>query len=76
MRTQRLQIAGVIQGPQGDPGKTAYQLALDNGFVGTEEEWLASLKGQKGDKGEQGPQGLQGLQGPQGIPGEQGPQGA
>ena len=54
MKTNRLQIAGVIQGPQGDPGKTAYQLALDNGFVGTEEEWLDSLKGQKGDKGDDG----------------------
>ena len=25
-------------------GKSAYQVALDNGFVGTEEEWLESLK--------------------------------
>lgn len=25
-------------------GKSAYQIALDNGFVGTEEEWLESLK--------------------------------
>lgn len=29
----------------GPPGKSAYQIALDNGFVGTEEEWLASLRG-------------------------------
>ncbi len=26
-------------------GKSAYQIAVDNGFVGTEEEWLESLKG-------------------------------
>lgn len=26
-------------------GKSAYQVAVDNGFEGTEEEWLASLKG-------------------------------
>ena len=26
-------------------GKSAYEIALDHGFVGTEEEWLASLKG-------------------------------
>lgn len=32
-------------------GLSAYQIALNNGFVGTEEEWLASLKGDKGDKG-------------------------
>lgn len=25
-------------------GKSAYQVAVDNGFVGTEQEWLASLK--------------------------------
>lgn len=26
------------------PGKSAYELAVENGFVGTEEEWLESLK--------------------------------
>jgi len=35
-------------------GKSAYQVAVDNGFVGTEEEWLASLQG---DQGIQGPAG-------------------
>lgn len=29
---------------KGEPGKSAYQVALDNGFVGTEAEWLESLK--------------------------------
>ena len=33
---------------------TAYGVALQNGFEGTEEEWLASLKGEKGDKGDKG----------------------
>ena len=33
------------QGPKGDTGKSAYQIALDNGFVGTESEWLESLNG-------------------------------
>lgn len=78
MKTNRLQIAGVIQGPQGDPGKSAYRHALDNGFEGTEQEWLESLKGPKGDKGERGdvgPQGPQGSQGPKGDKGEQGLQG-
>lgn len=27
-------------------GKSAYEIAVANGFVGTEEEWLESLKGQ------------------------------
>lgn len=31
-------------------GKSAYQIAVRNGFTGTEEEWLASIKGDKGDK--------------------------
>ena len=25
-------------------GKSAYEIAVDNGFVGTEQEWLESLK--------------------------------
>lgn len=32
-----------------DSGKSAYKIALENGFVGTEEEWLASLKGEPGE---------------------------
>ena len=34
-----------IQGPAGADGKSAYEVAVDNGFVGTEQEWLASLGG-------------------------------
>ena len=33
---------------------SAYAIAVKNGFEGTEEEWLASLKGEKGDKGDVG----------------------
>ena len=29
--------------------KSAYDIAVENGFVGTEAEWLESLKGEKGD---------------------------
>lgn len=32
------------QGPQGIPGKSAYEIAIDNGFVGTESEWLDYLR--------------------------------
>lgn len=32
-------------------GKSAYEIAVENGFEGTEAEWLASLKGDKGDQG-------------------------
>jgi OmcA/MtrC family decaheme c-type cytochrome len=31
-------------GADGAPGLSAYELAVDGGFVGTEEEWLASLE--------------------------------
>ena len=50
-------------------GLSAYEVALQNGFIGTEEEWLQSLKG------EQGPQGIQGDKGVKGDRGEQGDKG-
>lgn len=31
-------------GPQGNTGKSAYELAKENGFIGTLEDWLESLK--------------------------------
>lgn len=34
---------------KGDPGKSAYEVAVDNGFEGTEVEWLADLTGSAGD---------------------------
>lgn len=37
---------------KGDPGDSAYDIALEHGFEGTEEEWLASLKGEDGAPGE------------------------
>ena len=33
---------------EGIEGKSAYQIAVDAGFEGTEEEWLASLQGEDG----------------------------
>lgn len=44
-------------GEDGDPGadgKSAYEIALENGFEGNEAEWLASLKGDPGLDGENG----------------------
>ena len=32
------------QGPKGDDGKSAYQIAVDNAYNGTESEWLSTLK--------------------------------
>lgn len=53
-------------------GESAYETALKVGFEGTEEEWIASLKGQKGDKGDKGETGPIG---PQGEKGEKGADG-
>ena len=75
------------QGPKGDPGdtgdkgaqgKSAYDLWLEAGNVGTEADFLLSLKGNQGDTGPQGPKGdpgETGPQGPKGDPGDTGPQG-
>jgi hypothetical protein len=38
----------------GTPGKSAYEVAVDNGFVGTEADWLASLVGADGADGADG----------------------
>ena len=35
-------------GGSGTDGKSAYEIAVDNGFVGTETEWLESLNGKQG----------------------------
>lgn len=55
--------ANVSTGGTGIDGKSAYQIAIKHGFVGTEQEWLVSLVGPKGDHGEQGPIGPQGQPG-------------
>lgn len=41
-------------------GYSAYEVAVINGFEGTEEEWLESLKGEKGEKGDKGDKGANG----------------
>ena len=73
-------LTGTLDGPV-VRGYSAYEIAVEHGYEGTEEEWLASLKGAQGDPGEQGPQGEPGATGPQGETGpkgdtgEQGPKG-
>lgn len=46
--------------------KSAYVIALEHGFIGSEDEWLASLKGEKGEQGIQGIQGEKGQNGKDG----------
>lgn len=64
-----------IQGRQGAQGNSAYEVAKANGFVGTETQWLASLKGEKGDKGIKGDRGEKGDTGATGAKGDKGDKG-
>ena len=48
---------------KGENGKSAYELAVEHGFAGSETQWLASLKGEKGMAGVRGPTGLTGNDG-------------
>lgn len=64
---------------EGADGASAYDIAVANGFVGTEAEWLESLvgaDGAQGPQGDPGPAGADGAQGPQGIQGPAGADGA
>lgn len=63
------------QVPTGGNGDSAYQVAVNNGFVGTEAEWLASLEGAEGPAGATGPQGPAGNDGAPGADGATGPAG-
>ena len=47
-------VGGVVLNPEKIYGKSAYEVAVANGFVGTEEAWVASLKGEKGDTPQKG----------------------
>lgn len=60
---------------KGQNGLSAYEIAKNGGFIGSEDEWLASLKGEKGEQGEQGIQGVQGEKGERGEKGQDGTDG-
>lgn len=64
-----------VAGADGKNGLSAFAVAQANGFVGTEAEWLATLKGEKGKDGLNGVDGLDGEDGAQGIQGIQGVEG-
>lgn len=59
-----------LDGTNGQNGLSAYEIAKNGGFIGTEEDWLKSLKGTDGAKGEQGIQGIQGEKGKDGADGK------
>lgn len=57
-------------------GKSAYEIAVEHGFVGTETEWLESLKGVDGKDGVNGKDGCDGRNGIDGLTGKDGKDGA
>jgi len=59
-------------GAPGADGDSAYQIAVNNGFSGTEQQWLDSLVGPAGSDGAPGADGADGATGPQGEQGIQG----
>ena len=68
--TQLLKKLSEMQtGANGKDGRSAYEIAIENGFVGTVAEWLESLKGRDGIDGKDG---LPGKDGKDGLPGKDG----
>lgn len=61
-----------LDGADGVDGKSAYDIAVAHGFVGTEAEWLESLKGSDGAPGKDGADGAQGADGNDGAAGADG----
>ena len=59
-------------GTNGKDGRSAYEIAIENGFVGTVAEWLESLKGRDGLPGKDGADGLPGKDGTNGKDGKDG----
>ena len=71
--TQLLKKLSEMQtGANGKDGCSAYEIAIENGFVGTAAEWLESLKGRDGIDGKDGKDGADGLPGKDGTNGKDG----
>ena len=74
--TQLLKKLSEMQtGANGKDGRSAYEIAIENGFVGTVAEWLESLKGKDGIDGKDGLPGKNGKDGEDGLPGKDGTNG-
>ena len=58
--------ATLHNGANGEKGSSAYQIAVEQGYQGSESDWLSSLKGDKGEKGNTGAKGNPGQDGADG----------
>lgn len=65
-------LSGMQTGANGKDSRSAYEIAIENGFVGTVAEWLESLKGRDGKDGLPGKDGKDGADG---LPGKDGTNG-
>ena len=65
-------IKRIEDAEKGLDGKSAYEIAVEHGFVGTEKEWLASLQGADGHDGTPGHDGKDGENGHDGKDGDDG----
>ena len=66
------QLTANIRGPQGEEGpegKSSYEIAVENGFTGSESQWLSSLIGTNGTDGTDGQPGNDGSDGIDGANG-------
>lgn len=59
-RINKLEHSGGTSGKDGADGKSAYEIALEHGFEGSEQEWLESLNGEDGQNGKDGQNGQDG----------------
>lgn len=66
---KNFRIGAVETGARGEPGKSAYELWLENGNKGTIEDFLNSLRGRDGKQGKPGRPGTPGEKGEKGDPG-------
>lgn len=70
-------VGGVpgADGADGEDGASAYEIAVANGFVGSQAAWLLSLKGEPGNDGAPGAAGATGAKGDTGDTGPKGDKG-
>lgn len=66
---RNFRVGAVETGTRGKPGKSAYELWLENGNKGTIEDFLNSLRGEDGKQGKPGRPGAPGEKGEKGDPG-------
>ncbi len=63
----KLTVGSAIPSSNGS-GLSAYQIAQQNGFIGSQTDWLASLIGPQGPMGPTGYPGAAGMNAPSGYP--------